>query len=115
MQQEVGSANAIVAQCIARYRDTPGALLPLLHAIQDALGYVPRDAVPAIARALRLSRAEVHGVITFYADFHTAAAGRHRLQHHRTDAIEGPRLVHRTGLRDREAGEIDHHVRRLLG
>jgi formate dehydrogenase subunit gamma len=44
----------------------PGALLPVLHAVQDELGYIPPETVPAIAAALNLSRAEVHGVISFY-------------------------------------------------
>jgi len=51
-------------------------LLRLLHAVQEALGYIPREAIPLIAEALNLSRAEVHGVITFYHDFRAAPAGR---------------------------------------
>ena len=54
----------------------PGALLPILHDIQDALGYVPDAAVPLIAKALNLSRAEVHGVITFYHHFRRTPPGR---------------------------------------
>jgi formate dehydrogenase subunit gamma len=54
----------------------PGALMPVLHAVQERLGYIPPEAVPAIARALNLSRAEVHGVISFYHDFRTAPPGR---------------------------------------
>ncbi len=54
----------------------PGALLPILHAIQDTLGYVPPDSVPVIARELNLSRAEVHGVITFYHYFRETPPGR---------------------------------------
>ena len=57
----------------------PGALLPILHAIQDALGYVPEAAVPLIAEGLNLSRAEVHGVVTFYHYFRTQPPGRHVL------------------------------------
>ena len=52
-------------------------LLPALHAIQDAAGYIPADAVADIASAFNLSRAEVHGVITFYHDFRREPAGRH--------------------------------------
>jgi formate dehydrogenase subunit gamma len=55
----------------------PGGLLPILHAIQDELGYIPPDAVPLIADRLNLSRAEVHGVISFYHDFRSEPAGRH--------------------------------------
>ena len=56
--------------------DQPGALLPILHRIQDRLGYVPKDALPGIADALNLSRAEVHGVVTFYHHFRSEAPGR---------------------------------------
>lgn len=55
---------------IARHAGREGALLPLLQDVQHSFGYVPDDAVPTIAAALNLSRAEVHGVVTFYADFH---------------------------------------------
>jgi formate dehydrogenase subunit gamma len=54
----------------------PGALLPILHEIQDKLGYVPESAVPVVAKTLNLSRAEVHGVVTFYHFFRTHAAGK---------------------------------------
>ncbi len=59
---------------VARHAGTRGALLPVLHAIQHALGHVPPGAVPIIAEALNLSRAEVHGVISFYHDFRAAPA-----------------------------------------
>ena len=54
-------------------RDMPGALLPILHDIQDELGHVPPEAVADIAEALNLSRAEVHGVISYYHHFRTEA------------------------------------------
>jgi formate dehydrogenase subunit gamma len=57
-----------------------GPLLPILHAIQNAFGHVPEAAIPLIAHRLNLSRAEVHGVVTFYHDFRTAPAGRHVLK-----------------------------------
>src|SRR5579871_3499934 len=57
-----------VEDAIARLRDVSGALLPVLHAVQDAIGYIPFEAVPAIAHGLNLSRADVHGVISFYHD-----------------------------------------------
>jgi formate dehydrogenase subunit gamma len=56
------------------------ALLPVLHHIQDALGFVPPPLVPEIAAALSLSRAEVHGVLTYYHHFRSAPAGRHVVQ-----------------------------------
>lgn len=62
---------------LARLRDMPGGLLPILHAIQEEVGYIPPESVPTIAEALNLSRAEVHGVISFYHDFRSEPAGRH--------------------------------------
>jgi formate dehydrogenase subunit gamma len=70
----------VVEEITKRLKDKAGALLPVLHAIQDALGYVPSGAVPAIASGLNLSRAEVHGVISFYHHFRTRPAGRHVVQ-----------------------------------
>jgi formate dehydrogenase subunit gamma len=66
----------IVDEIVARVGDRPDVLMPLLHAVQERLGYIPADAVPEVARALNLSRAEVHGVISFYHDFRTTPAGR---------------------------------------
>jgi formate dehydrogenase subunit gamma len=77
-----------VQTLIAQHRDQPGALLPLLHAVQEALGHVPPDAVPAIAEALNLSRAEVHGVITYYHFFRSAPAGKHVVQVCRAEACQ---------------------------
>ena len=80
-------AEALAAS-IPRYRDLPGGLLPLLHALQAKLGCVPPEAVPAIASALQLSRAEVHGVISFYHDFRIEPAGAHVLQICRAEACQ---------------------------
>ncbi len=57
-----------------------GPLLPILHAVQDAFGYVPDEVKPIIAQALNLSRAEVHGVVSFYHDYRHQPAGRHVLK-----------------------------------
>lgn len=78
----------IIDDAIASHGALPGALLPVLHAIQDALGFIPPDAVPRIAHALNLSQAEVHGVITFYHDFRTAPPGRHVLKLCRAEACQ---------------------------
>jgi formate dehydrogenase subunit gamma len=78
----------VVSQVIARYRDVPGGLLPLLHALQDELGFIPADSVRDIASALNLSRAEVHGVISFYHDFRTEPGGAHTLQICRAEACQ---------------------------
>ncbi len=69
-----------VETIVAQQREQLGALLPILHAIQDAIGYVPPSAVTIVARALNLSRAEVHGVISFYPHFRSAPPGRHVIQ-----------------------------------
>jgi formate dehydrogenase subunit gamma len=71
-----------------RLQHLPGALLPVLHAIQDELGHVPSEAVPAIAAALNLSRAEVHGVVSFYHHFRSAPPGRHVVQLCRAEACQ---------------------------
>jgi len=69
-----------VSAAIERHAHRPGALLPLLHEVQQRLGYLPEDCVAPIARALNLSRAEVHGVITFYRDFRRQPPGRRIVQ-----------------------------------
>lgn len=68
--------------------DLPGATLPILHAIQEAFGWVPPESVPMIARALNLSRAEVHGVLTFYHHFRTTPPGRHVVQVCRAESCQ---------------------------
>ena len=80
--------RAAVDAALTPLRDLPGALLPILHAVQDALGYVPPSAVPVIAHALNISRADVHGVIRFYHDFRTTPAGRHTLRLCRAEACQ---------------------------
>jgi formate dehydrogenase subunit gamma len=77
-----------VAVVLESHRNTPGALLPILHEIQDALGYIPRDAVVRVAEALNLSRAEVHGVITYYHDFRSEPPARHVVQVCRAEACQ---------------------------
>jgi formate dehydrogenase subunit gamma len=63
-------------------------LLPVLHAIQDAAGFIPPDAVAPIAAAFNLSRAEVHGVLTFYHYFRTVPPARHAIQICRAEACQ---------------------------
>ncbi|HET9620170.1 MAG TPA: formate dehydrogenase subunit gamma [Kofleriaceae bacterium] len=77
-----------IDELIAETRTMAGALLPVLHAIQDALGFVPPASVPRIAHALNLSQAEVHGVISFYHDFRTSPPGRHVLKLCRAEACQ---------------------------
>lgn len=66
-----------VSDIISRHAAQEGALLPILHDIQNEFGYVPEEALPQIAEALTLSKAELHGVVTFYHDFRQKPAGRH--------------------------------------
>src|SRR3974390_2354417 len=73
---------------VATLKGTPGALLPILHAIQDARGYVPPAAVPLIADGLNISRAEVHGVISFYHYFRDTKPGRHVIHLCRAEACQ---------------------------
>lgn len=75
MKQNEGDMNEIEA-LIEGLKEQPGALLPILHAVQDRLGYVPKDSVPVIANALNLSRAEVHGVLSFYHYFRQTPPGK---------------------------------------
>ena len=71
-----------------RLQHLPGALLPILHAVQEALKHVPKDAVPLIARELNLSVAEVHGVVTFYHYFLQQRPGRHVVHLCRAEACQ---------------------------
>lgn len=66
----------------------PGALLPILHALQEEFGYIDKAAIPLIADALNISKAEVHGVISFYHDFRHEPAGRHLLKMCRAEACQ---------------------------
>ncbi|MDH4259059.1 MAG: formate dehydrogenase subunit gamma [Gammaproteobacteria bacterium] len=73
---------------VARHRDQPGPLIEILHDVQRSLGCVPAEAVPLIAGALNLSRAEVHGVISFYHYFRSAPHGRRVLRLCRAEACQ---------------------------
>ncbi|MGJ4918496.1 formate dehydrogenase subunit gamma [Bradyrhizobium sp. HKCCYLRH2015] len=76
------------AEIIAEHSKMEGATLPILHALQETFGHVPEDAIPMIASALNLSRAEVYGVFTFYHDFRAKKAGRHVLKLCRAEACQ---------------------------
>jgi formate dehydrogenase subunit gamma len=76
------------AEIIAEHAHLEGATLVILHALQDAFGYVPEPSIPMIASALNLSRAEVHGVFTFYHDFRCEPAGTHVLKLCRAEACQ---------------------------
>jgi formate dehydrogenase subunit gamma len=85
---EATSMQESVKKITAALKDKPGALLPILHAIQDDLGYVPAESVPAIAMALNLSRAEVHGVISFYHYFRDTPPGKHTIHLCRAESCQ---------------------------
>jgi formate dehydrogenase subunit gamma len=85
LSREQGEA---VEHVLTEHRLRPGALLPILHAIQDRLGFIPPASLPRIADVLNLSRADVHGVLTFYHDFRTAPPGRHLLQLCRAESCQ---------------------------
>jgi formate dehydrogenase subunit gamma len=76
------------AEIIAGLTDVEGGTLVMLHALQEAFGYVPEPAIPMIAEARNLSRAEVHGVFTFYHDFRHEPAGQHVLKICRAEACQ---------------------------
>ena len=73
---------------ITAHKALPGGLLPLLHAIQDDVGYVPEESYGSISKALNLSVAEIHGVVTFYHHFRTHPPGRHILQICRAESCQ---------------------------
>lgn len=68
------------ASIVQNLKELEGPLLPILHGIQAEFGYVPQGSLPVIALGLNLSRAEIHGVVTFYHDFRREPAGRHVLK-----------------------------------
>lgn len=93
-----------VLDVTARLKDVPGALLPVLHGVQNALGYVPEDAVPLIASELNLSRADVHGVITFYHFFRRTKPGKRIIYVCRAESCQAVGAV-----------ALEEHIKRRLG
>jgi formate dehydrogenase subunit gamma len=85
-------------------KDKPGALLPILHAVQDALGFVPEASVPVIAKALNLSRAEVHGVISFYHYFRSTQPGKKTIHLCRAESCQAM-----------GGKNLENHVKNSLG
>jgi len=80
--------TATIQAIVDSHRERPGATLPILHDIQAALGFIPEQAIAMVAEGLNLSRAEVYGVITFYADFRTTPPGQHIVQICRGEACQ---------------------------
>lgn len=79
--------QAIVSVCNS-YNNKPDTLLEILHDVQEKLGHVPENALPLIAEALNLSRAEVYGVATFYHDYHLKPTGKHIIKICRAEACQ---------------------------
>lgn len=98
------AAAAAVEAVLARAAPEPASLLPVLHAVQEALGHVPPEAAGAIGRHLGLSAAEVHGVVTFYHWFRTRPGGRHTVRLCRAEACQA-----------RGAEALQAHAERRLG
>jgi formate dehydrogenase subunit gamma len=107
-QPQQAPETASVERLVSEHADRPGGLLPMLHAIQDELGFIPDEAVPVIAASLNLSRAEVHGVITFYHFFRTTRPGQRTLYVCRAEACQS---MGSRALEDyvREKLKIDFH------
>jgi formate dehydrogenase subunit gamma len=100
--------EAQVEAAIVRYAASEGPLLQILHAVQASLNHIPPAAIPLIARSLNLSRAEVHGVVTFYHFFRQHPCGRHVVQVCQAEAC---RSMHcdRVTERARSVLGIDFH------
>lgn len=100
--------SARVGEIVAAHQGMEGALLPVLHAVQAVFGHVPQEAVPMLAEGLGLTRAEVHGVISFYHDFREVPAGRHVLRLCRAEACQSMG-ADRLALAARERLGLDWH------
>lgn len=88
MNSSAVSLKEVVESVVASHRGKIGALLPILHSIQNKLGFIPQEAVPMIAGAINLSRAEVSGVMSFYHDFRNEPAGKHLIHLCRAEACQ---------------------------
>jgi formate dehydrogenase subunit gamma len=93
---------------IATHRSLEGAAIPLLHALQHEFGCVPLEAEPLVAAALNLTRAEVHGIVTFYHEFRRTPPGRHVVQICRAEACQSVG-ADATGAHIREMLGVDWH------
>jgi formate dehydrogenase subunit gamma len=104
MNSSAVSLQEIVESAVESHRGKVGALLPVLHSVQDKLGFIPKEAVPLIAGAMNLSRAEIHGVMSFYHDFRSEPAGEHIVHLCRAEACQA------MGARG-----LEQHARERLG
>ena len=88
MNSSAVSLQEIVESAVEAHRGKIGPLMPVLHSIQEKLGYIPGEAVPMIGRLMNLSRAEIHGVMSFYHDFRSEPAGDHVIHLCRAEACQ---------------------------
>ena len=102
------AAQETLHAILEQHRQTEGALLPILHAVQDAFGHIPADALPIIAKHQNISRAEAHGVMSFYHDFREEPAGRTTIKLCRAEACQ-TMGADALGVQAREALGIDWH------
>ena len=96
--------EAFIESWTARHGATRDQLLPLLHAVQNEAGYIDDAQVPIIAQALNLTRADVHGVITFYHDFRRVPPGRHIVKLCRAESCQS-----------RGGTAVEHQAAQILG
>jgi formate dehydrogenase subunit gamma len=101
---ETGTIQSTVQEIITSLKHLPGALLPILHAVQDKFGYIPAETVPDIAAALNLSRAEVHGVISFYHYFRDTPPGKTTIHLCRAESCQA-----------KGSKQLEAHVKNKLG
>jgi len=97
-----------IEQILQAHRQQRGALLPVLHAIQAQLDYIPPAAIPTIAAAFQQTAAEIHGVISFYHQFRTEPGGQHRLQICCAEACQARGSRHIEAYAKQRLG-IDYH------
>mgnify|MGYP003653649741 CR=1 FL=1 len=86
--QSTGTHIGIVSVLVREHGAEPGAMLPILHAVQGGLGFIPEAAISIIAKELNLSRAEVHGVVSFYHHFRRQPPGQHIVQICRAESCQ---------------------------
>ena len=88
MNASVPYDKLAITAILAAHKSLPGAMLPVLHAIQEKIGYIPADAIAEVAEELNVSRAEVHGVVTYYHFFRQHPIGKHVVQICRAEACQ---------------------------
>lgn len=97
-------SEELAQEIIAEHKVLDGPALPILHALQEAFGYVPEATIPMVAQALNQSRAEIHGVATFYHDFRKAPAGKHVLKLCGAEACQAMGADHLAACAEKKLG-----------